>query len=698
MHTRHILSMIDQVPNQMNSLTPSSLLAAAVAATFCATNTHAAIKYVAHRGDYPDAPEGSMAAYRNAVARGSEIVKLDVHPSKDGVIVLSHDPSFKRTMGWDVKISDVTWDEIRRHTYLFNGHPTEERAVSLPEALEVIEAIPEFWIDFKHFDPEFCERVLEEFAKAGIAEDRIMVATYNQGALRYAKERHPAIRRVGHIDAIVKEGKWSLSFERGKGVLRAPAGEGEPFSREVATHIIDYARELGLWGVNLVSDQDLVTPGLVAQLKEAGLMVSIALVHDAATAAALAGHCHDCVVTRDRRTVKPIMDGGAMPPGEETGWVEGESAVLPPYNEKAGGWYAGYRPQAIRMWEIAARQALLPETVRVVAADGRELRPGEDFKVHPTCGDVGLVGEAASNPAVNPVSLSYSVRLERLDAWYRKPDGSVEYLRGAAVPSRPAIPILPKDAKLVATRWVRSGGRMDDGRIFVNQGPFTPPPALVPADRAIPMTLEKLRAGKSVKILAWGDSVTECTYLHSSESWPARVAALIRARFSKSAVTLVKVGWGGRNMKNFLDEPTGSKYNYAEKVLAENPDLVISEFVNDAWMKTADVEGIYGKVLADFRERGIEWVAFTPHYVTPDWMGLKSAADCDDDPREYVKALRAFAEREGIGLADAAARWGHLWREGIPYPILFVNGVNHPDATGIGFFIDAFRHFLDSAP
>ncbi|MBR4611466.1 MAG: hypothetical protein IKO40_01990, partial [Kiritimatiellae bacterium] len=144
-----------------------------------------------------------------------------------------------------------------------------------------------------------------------------------------------------------------------------------------------------------------------------------------------------------------------VPPEEETGWVDGESAVLPPYNEKAGGWYAGYRPQAICMWEIAARQALLPETVRVVAADGRELRSGEDFKVHPNCGDVGLVGEVASDPAVNPVSLSYGVRLERLDAWYREPDGSVEYLRGAAVPSRPALPILPKDAKLVATRWVR---------------------------------------------------------------------------------------------------------------------------------------------------------------------------------------------------------------------------------------------------
>jgi hypothetical protein len=310
---------------------------------------------------------------------------------------------------------------------------------------------------------------------------------------------------------------------------------------------------------------------------------------------------------------------------------------------------------------------------------------------------VGLVGEAAKDTSINPVKLSYGVRLERLDAWYRKSDGSLGFVRGTAVPSIPAVPVIPEGTKLVATRWVRGWDRMDDGRIFVNEAPLTPPPVAVPADRAIPKTLAKLRSGKPVKVLAWGDSVTECSYLPASKSWPERVAALLRTRFPESSITLVRVGWGGRNTKSFLDEPPGSKYNFAEKVLAENPDLVISEFVNDSWMKTANVEDFYGKVLASFRERGIEWVAFSPHYITPDWMGLKGTTNCDDDPREYVRALRAFAIREGIGLADASSRWGHLWREGIPYTILFVNGVNHPDETGLGFYVDAFRQFLDSA-
>ena len=294
----------------MNTVTQFTVFAAVSAATLCGASANADIKYVAHRGDYPDAPEGSMAAYRNAVERGSEIVKLDVRKSKDGVIVLSHDPSFERTMGWDAKISDLTWDEIRSHVYLLKGQPTEERAVSLPEALEVVKTIPEFWIDFKNFDPEFCERVLAEFAKTGIGTERLMVATYSRKALPYMKTHHPEIRRVGHMDFQLQDGKWSPSFLRRKGVLYAPVAEGEPFPPEAAEGILSYVKEHELWGVNIVVNQDVVTPELVRFLKAKGLFVSIALIHDAATAKVFADRHPDCVVTRDRRTVKPIMDAG----------------------------------------------------------------------------------------------------------------------------------------------------------------------------------------------------------------------------------------------------------------------------------------------------------------------------------------------------------------------------------------------------
>ena len=309
----------------------------------CAGSAAGGIKCVAHRGDYPDAPEHSMAAYRNAVERGSEVLKLDVHPSRDGVIVLSHDPTFKRTMGWDAKIREHDWAEIRRHTYLLGGQPTRERAVSLPEALEVVKSIPEFWIDFKSFDPDFAERVLATFAQFGIGQDRLMVATYNGDALQYFRKAHPSIRRIAHIDFCEQDGKWSLSFERHLGILCRKAADGEPYSPEVAEHILECARTLDLWGVNLCAVPQVVTPGLVARLHGEGLAVSLALVHDAATARVFANHGGDFVVTRDRRVVAPIICAGQR---KELCWqcgpnarIEGNLLVVdvPVGEEKTGG-------------------------------------------------------------------------------------------------------------------------------------------------------------------------------------------------------------------------------------------------------------------------------------------------------------------------------------------------------------------------
>ena len=174
--------------------------------------------------------------------------------------------------------------------------------------MKVVKGITEFWIDFKHFDPVFCERVLTEFAKVGIARHRIMVATYTQDALRYMKTKHPDIRRVGHMHFSKVGGKLLPSFLGRKDAACAPAAKGVAFAPELAEAILSYAQKMGLWGVNMDSDPSVVTKGLVSYLKEKGLWVSIALIHDAKKAKTFAGYGNDCVVTRDRRTVKPIMD------------------------------------------------------------------------------------------------------------------------------------------------------------------------------------------------------------------------------------------------------------------------------------------------------------------------------------------------------------------------------------------------------
>jgi len=156
----------------------------------------------------------------------------------------------------------------------------------------------------------------------------------------------------------------------------------------------------------------------------------------------------------------------------------------------------------------------------------------------------------------------------------------------------------------------------------------------------------------------------------------------------------VTEAWGGRNTGSYLNEPPGSAHNYREKVLGAKPDLIVSEFVNDAGLNPKQVEERYGKLLADFQSIGAEWIVLTPHYVRPDWMGLTREREVDEDPRPYVAGLRQFAAKHSVALADASRRYGRLWRQGIPYNTLMLNSINHPDARGMKIFADALMELF----
>ena len=230
------------------------------------------LRYVAHRGAGDlTMPEASRPAYADAVAKSSDIVKLDLQRTKDGVIVMGHDSTLGRVMGWDAKIGDLDYAEVlERGRFRFRKQATDERIVRLDEALEVVRPVPEFWIDFKHFDPDFAERALAAFAAKGIDQSRIMVATFTKRALAYFKEKHPSVRRVGHVSM-----KSSDELPR----------------------VLAYIDELGLWGVNMPVLKDQTSLEAIGELKQRGTWVSLWFVQDAQKAARYRDSGCDAFVT-----------------------------------------------------------------------------------------------------------------------------------------------------------------------------------------------------------------------------------------------------------------------------------------------------------------------------------------------------------------------------------------------------------------
>lgn len=72
------------------------------------------LPYVAaHRGDGASGPENTLAAFRGAVAAGSDLVEADVRLTADGVPVLMHDPTVDRTTDGSGRVADLTFAELR---------------------------------------------------------------------------------------------------------------------------------------------------------------------------------------------------------------------------------------------------------------------------------------------------------------------------------------------------------------------------------------------------------------------------------------------------------------------------------------------------------------------------------------------------------------------------------------------------------
>ena len=233
------------------------------------------IKMVAHAGAGDlTMPPASRPAYANAIATGCNIVKLDLQYTKDKQVVMGHDPDLARVMGWATNISDLTYAEIcEKGRFLEHGKPGDERIVRLHEALDIVKTAPEFWLDFKNFKPEMAEQVLAEIQNAGIDQSRLMVATFTKSALKYFRDRHPEIRRVGHIGiTALTNGMWTCYAEPKKKFKD---------HRAVMDAILRYRDELNLFGVNMPVINGQTSSEDVDYLQRNGLWVSLWFVQSA---------------------------------------------------------------------------------------------------------------------------------------------------------------------------------------------------------------------------------------------------------------------------------------------------------------------------------------------------------------------------------------------------------------------------------
>ena len=144
----------------------------------------------AHRGLHDgNLPENSMGAFRAALEHGYGI-ELDVHLMKDGNLAVIHDTSLLRTAGADVKITDLTAEELPN--YPLGG--TNEIIPTFDQVLELFAGKAPLIIEIK--EDGNCREVVNAAVKAIEGyEGPYCMESFHPMCVYELKKHHPHIIR-----------------------------------------------------------------------------------------------------------------------------------------------------------------------------------------------------------------------------------------------------------------------------------------------------------------------------------------------------------------------------------------------------------------------------------------------------------------------------------------------------------------------
>ncbi|KAK2004208.1 glycerophosphoryl diester phosphodiesterase [Colletotrichum falcatum] len=151
---------------------------------------------IAHRGFKSLYPENTLLAFRGALDAGAHALETDLHLSRDGVVVLSHDGNLKRCFGVDKKINECDWAYLETlRTVMAPG----EGMPRLEDLLVLLAERDGVWVllDVKTDDPPAkllnrVAKVLESTPGPVPWEKRIMFGCWNQPYITHVRTILPA--------------------------------------------------------------------------------------------------------------------------------------------------------------------------------------------------------------------------------------------------------------------------------------------------------------------------------------------------------------------------------------------------------------------------------------------------------------------------------------------------------------------------
>jgi glycerophosphoryl diester phosphodiesterase len=139
---------------------------------------------IAHRGLAIDHPENTLQAFVAGIEAGADILETDVHISRDGQVIIAHDPTLDRVAQMPGRVSDYSAAQLA-DIDLGGG-------VGFLTLVELLEALPQAKLNIDLKTPDVVPAFVDVIRQMD-AQDRVLVASFDEATRAQAVRQLPGV-------------------------------------------------------------------------------------------------------------------------------------------------------------------------------------------------------------------------------------------------------------------------------------------------------------------------------------------------------------------------------------------------------------------------------------------------------------------------------------------------------------------------
>lgn len=227
----------------------------------------------AHQGGEIEEPSSTLFAIDRALEIGMTGIELDVHATKDGVLVVGHDATVDRTTDGSGAIASLTIDEVKSldaaywfvpgvgtphdrasDDYPYRGRASSDECFRIATLDEVLDRLPGVVLnlDIKQTAPDvvaYEPRLAETLTSYG-RSDVVIVASFSDLAIRRFSELAPDVATApgqveitSFVQAVIRDERPDEAIARHSAIQLPPRFSGIEL---VTEQLVAVAHELGL--------------------------------------------------------------------------------------------------------------------------------------------------------------------------------------------------------------------------------------------------------------------------------------------------------------------------------------------------------------------------------------------------------------------------------------------------------------------